>query len=197
MDKNRLGTYFLGATIACHQACVRIEAYEGLFCASFGQELKKDKDRHITIVPPFQTTYEIASKINVGGLTTTLLSTHPINSTLFSIKGLDIMEFEGTEYVHFPVRSYATGRESWDDYIVRVTKNLANIGVLPQDRTPEERRAHVTVFAGKNLSKDKDVRRIVKESQCEPELFFHAVFLNLYTKYPHGWDMLSHDPARG
>jgi len=145
-------------------------------------------------MPPFVASYREASDLNFGGLLAGLLSTHPINTTLFSIRGLAIMEFQGMEFLHFPVEA-SSSRESWEAYVKRVRGNLISAGIFPREAIPEEYCPHITIYGGKNLSKDKEVLRIIERSQLEPALYFHAVFLNLYTKYKRGWGMLSRDPA--
>ena len=104
------------------------------------------------------------------------------------------MEFQGMEFLHFPVEA-SSSRESWEVYVKRVRENLISAGIFPREAIPDEYRPHITVYGGGNLSKDKEVLRIIEKSRYEPALYFHSVFLNLYTKYKRGWRMLSYDPA--
>lgn len=190
-----MGTYFLGATITTHQAVDRVRFYADFVSISFGKKPKRETDGHITVVPPFRASYETASSMNLGSGLATLLSSHPINTTMFSIRGLSLMEFGGKEFLHFPVSAHSTGNETWEMYVKRVRDGLADLGIEMREEIPNEYRAHITVFGGKNLSKDKDVLRIIDRSLQEPPLYFKAAFLTLYTKYKRGWDMLSYDPA--
>jgi hypothetical protein len=193
MNIEKLSTYFVGATVVDHQAVNRVQAYEDVICASFGKESKKPHERHITVIPPFKATYVQASAVNLGGALATILSTHPTNTTIFSIQGLDVMGFEGEEFLHFPVSAHSTA-EMWTDYVQRIRRKVLEAGIELRGPIPEEYRAHITVFGGKNLSKDATVKRILKKSRSEPALYFRVVYLTVYTKYPHGWDTLTYDP---
>lgn len=79
-----LGLYFLGATIVTHQALIRAKSYTNKV-KGFSKEIN---EKHPTILPPFFASYEDASDINVGCATASLLSSHPMNTTTFELRGV-------------------------------------------------------------------------------------------------------------
>jgi hypothetical protein len=183
------GLYFVGATIASPQALNRIHAYE--------KKLKgeiKQGERHLTVLPPFWATYEEASGVNMGCTLASIQSSHPINTTLFGIQGLDIMSFGGVQFLHFPVQTF-TQEEPWSAFVLKVRKRLRELKLEFRHPIPDEYRPHITVSEGKGLS-DRSTRAIMRESKKEVPLYFNATYLTLYAKYKSGWHTLSSDPSR-
>lgn len=153
------------------------------------------RESHLTVLPPFIATYEEASDINLGCMSTSVLSTHPINAAIFEMRGLDLMEFNGEEFLHFPITVHMTGPETWEAYVLRTRQRLVDSGISFASEIPKEHRPHINIFAGKYLSKDQSIAALISESQNEPALYFNADYLTLYAKYKNGWRILSHDPA--
>lgn len=188
-----LGTYFLGATIVTHQALSRVKTYKEKI---LGPSQKDDEEIHLTVLPPFLTTYNRASDINFGCGSASIFSRHPINTTIFTIRGLDIMDFGDESFVHFPVQAHTQGEETWEMYVLRTRRVFLEMGMSFKSAIPEDYRPHITVYGAKNIASDRSIASIVRESRKESVLHFHAAYLTLYAKYKHGWGVLSHDPAK-
>lgn len=192
MKNAPLGTYFLGATVASPQALRRIQTYTERVIGPLGKDLR---EKHLTILPPFRATYQEASDINLGSMTATLLSIHPSNSVIFAIRGLDVMEFDGESFLHFPVTAYTDCVETWEEYVLRMRQKIVDYGITFQSAIPDEYIPHITIHGGKSLSSDRSIAALIKESRNEPPLHFHPVCITLYAKYRRGWDALSEDPT--
>jgi hypothetical protein len=183
--------YFVGATIVSHQALNRVQTYE----KNLHRSSEQAKEKHLTVLPPFMATYEEASDINLSCALSSILSTHPINTTVFAMQGLDIMEFGGLQFLHFPIEAFAT-KEPWADFVLRIRERLQELKLEFRYPIPDEYRSHITVFEGKNLQDDRGIQALIRQSHKEPALHFHALYLSLYAKYNHGWDVLSFDPTQ-
>lgn len=184
--------YFIGATIATRQALERVDRYEMRLLG----EVNRSEEKHLTILPPFLATYEEASEINMGCAMSSILSTHPMNTTMFAMQGLDIMEFGGVQFLHFPIQTFTTG-ESWADFVLRIRKRLHELKLEFRHPIPKEYRPHITLMEGEHLRGDRSVQALIRESIKESKLHFHATYLTLYAKYKRGWDTVSSDPERG
>jgi hypothetical protein len=187
-----LGLYFLGATIVSHQALTRVKAYTEKITGPVDDVYEK----HLTVLPPFLASFEDASAINLGCAGASILSTHPINTTIFAMKGLDVMGFGGMSFLHFPIQTFTTG-EPWNDYVWRVRKKLREHKVDFRHPIPDEYKPHITIHEGKNLGSDRSMTSLIRESKREPVIHFQAYYLTLYAKYKHGWDTLGDDPTKG
>jgi hypothetical protein len=187
------GLYFLGATIVSPQALVRVKAYADKV-QGFSEKMA---EKHLTILPPFFADYKAASEINVGCAGASILSSHPIHTTMFEMRGLNVMEFEGKQFLHFPIRTFTQGGEPWETYVLRVRERLQEFKFEYRHKVPEdEHLPHITIHEGEKLDSDRGIREIVRRSRQEPPLYFQAFYLTLYAKYPHGWDTLTYDPGR-
>lgn len=187
------GTYFLGATVVTHQACERVKKYREKV---LGPEEVRQEELHLTVLPPFETRFHEASELNVGTALLTLLPRHPVNTTIFEMRAMDVMEYGGEHFLHFPIAAYGSGPETWQEYVLRVRQQFIDRGFCFKQPIPPGYRSHITVCGSKDLSSDRSIQRLIQESRREPPLFFRVAFLTLYAKYRHGWDMLSHDPSQ-
>lgn len=106
------------------------------------------------------------------------------------------MEFGGMQYLHFPIGSYSSGKETWDTYALRLRENLKAVKLEYRHKIPEDTYTpHITIHEGARLDADRGIQALIKESRQEPPLYFKTGYLTLYAKYPHGWDTLTCDPG--
>ncbi len=190
------GLYFLGGTIVDSGVLSRAQKYSNLVRGYLGDDCIREKERHLTILPPFYTDYETASMINYSCMAVSLLSSHPFNSTLFSIKELEVMEFEGRGIVHFPVKVHENQSErNFISFVKRMREKANEEGIswrspLPPDFTP-----HITVADIGDINKKEKINRIIRKSRGESLLIFRLVYPTLYAKYGSNWDTLHRDPT--
>lgn len=190
---SKLGTYYLGALIVDHQALDRINAFRKtlLGCSQDAEEA------HLTILPPFRTSYENASAINVGCGMVSLMSMHPMHTTLFEMRGLEIIDFGGEDFIVCPVTPHAPpGQETWEQYVPRIRQKLTDLGISYKEQIPSEYRPHVTVCRKKEVSARFSLKKAIAESETAHPLYFRVTYLVLHAKYKDGYSMISIDPAR-
>jgi 2'-5' RNA ligase len=201
-------TCYIGLTVVSRQALRRVNTYHDKLCALFGFEKIQKKEVHITLVPPFHSTYEEASRINLGCAVSTLASTSISNTTLFGMHGLEVMKFEGDTIIHFPITAHKRTAEDLEDEtdemltkttnfrarVETLRKQITSFGGEIQQPLPEGYTPHITVLAGKNLE-HRALEKVIQESKQESPLYFHGTFPTLYAKYKGvGYLDLSDDP---
>lgn len=192
----KLWTYFLGGTIVDSEVLARVQEYENLIHILQNKGAVTKPERHITIVPPFLADYETASRINIGCMTATIFSKHPLTSTLFQICDLTIMTFEGLEILCFPVEVHTGDTKDgvFIDYVKALRQKLISFGIQYKEKIPEEYKPHITVCIGENLSKNEDVQSLITKSKQDNVIRFRSGYPTLYTKTKEGWGDLSNDP---
>jgi hypothetical protein len=190
---SKLGTYYLAATIVDHQALGRMNSFRKEFLG-YCEDLK---ETHLTILPPFKTSFEAASDINFGCDIAFLKSMHPTHTTIFEMRGLEILKFGGEDFLVCPVTPYVpSGSETWGNYVLRVRERLTNFDIEYAGAIPDEYRPHATVCRVKDVSVRRTLSKAIAESRRLPPLYFRVTYLVLHAKYKHGYAMLSDDPAR-
>ena len=196
--KNGLGKYYLGATVVNKGIIFRTQRYTDKVRSLFGVDLTIENERHITIIPPFQANYVMASDINLDCAMSTLLSTHPLTNTVFSIEEMQVMSFGELDVVHFPVRVHkkSPNDNSFVEYVQALRRKIRDLGIKFKTGIPREYRPHITVLVGEKLHEDPRLQAILKESDREKPLFFRSAYPTLYADYSHsGWQTLSQNPA--
>lgn len=193
-----LGVYYLGATIATPEVMSRIQKYTDKVHMLFGVDCTREKERHVTLVPPFFADFETASRINLRCAMSTLLSDHPLVNTLFCIKGMSVMGFNGIDVVHFKVHVHQESKvgECFEEYVVALRKRFTSHGLLYREVIPGEFTPHMTVFVGKNLRANTRLQEILKRSESEEVLYFRSGYPTLYARYKDGWGDLRDDPVK-
>lgn len=186
-----LSTYFLGALIIDHQALGRVNPYRRRLLGA----AEEVGEGHITVFPPFRATYKDASSINMDCGCASIKSNHPMNSTIFEMRGLEILEFEGEGFLVFPLQAYTAGEEQWGSYVLRVRQRLKDAGIAFKDAIPQEYRPHMTLCRMSDISNRINVEKIVAESKKELPLYFRTAYLTLYAKYKKGYAAISGDPS--
>jgi hypothetical protein len=187
---------YLGLTIVNKEVLARVHSYKEK-CT--GQEnTKKLKEVHITLIPPFFTTYEIASAINVGCMASTLQSNSIINATRFSLQSLDIMKFEGETIVHFPVKTHTKEKgdndHSFAERVNALRRQIQELGGELRLPVPNTYTPHISVSINGIHNRLKDVAMKSKEDEI---LYFKASYPTLYAKYPGiGYRDLTSNPCR-
>lgn len=195
-----LGLYYLGATINNPEVLLRVQQYSDRTCGLVGADCTIEKERHITIIPPFYADYETASKINLGCGMATLLREHPLVTTRFSIRGMRVMSFDGVDVIHFPIKAYPRlnleNTPTFTGYVQTIRQKLHTFGLEFKETIPEEYEPHITVLVRKNLGGEARLKALLEESRLNRSLFFNSGYPTLYAKYKEGgWRALSHDPS--
>lgn len=193
---DNLWTYFLGGTIVNQVVLKRVQDYEDRVHELFARENIVKHERHITIVPPFLASYQIASEINTKCAMASLLSTHPLTATRFFLQHLEIMSFEGLDILHFPIRvdERTPGAEMlFIDYVKTLRERFSTFGIKFKNKIPTEYKPHITVFTGENLRDSSGVCSMLRESKRQKPLLFYSGYPSLYTKCKEGWGDLSRD----
>ena len=190
---------YIGLTVAARDVLEEVEHLRHLLDPRGNRT--KLKEVHITLVPPFFVDYDTASKINMGCALSTLHSKSIVNAVTFSVQQLEVMHFEGSTIIHFPVKTYINKEESCDeDFVKRVQAfrtQIKSFGGEIRLPVPLNYTPHISVLTltGNNEVEGK-IQKIVKTSTNREPLYFRATYPTLYAKYKGvGYRDLSDDPS--
>lgn len=192
-----ISKYYLEATIVNPTVIARTQEFTDGATGLLGLVSRVIKELHITIIPPFYTDYETASQINLSCAMSTLRSTHPLITTQFSIRGLEIMSFGEVDVLHLPVSVHqeASPNQRFADYVVAIRKKALTLGLDFKEAIPEEYTPHITVLTGSNLRDNAHLEEYIKKSLVHTPVIFRSGYPSLYARYEEGWKDLSKDPS--
>lgn len=191
------GLYYLGATVVTREVLARVQRYSNRVLGIFGLDSKHLAECHVTIVPPFYADFRIASRINLSCAAATLLSEHPLVTTLFFIRGMSVMSFNDIHVLHFKVGVYNNNElpDHFTQYVKTLRKKFAECGLLFKEDVPDEFMPHITVHMGKDIGYDVRLKKIITGSQVERPLYFKSGYPTLYARYKNDWRDLRNDPT--
>ncbi len=183
--KNTAITCYVGLTVVRREVLARVNSYKQKIEKLLSQKASPLTEAHITLVTPFHTDYETASRINLGCGVSVLLPENIVNSTVFYMEGIASMQFEGDTIIHFPIGVKGKGGEA-EIFRQRVQSFRQQIkafggelrGKVPSDYTP-----HISVYTKWKGSMTKEFKDLIQKSKREPVIYFQATYPTLYTKY--------------
>lgn len=156
---------------------------------------------HITLIPPFVTSYEEASGLNLKFAASTLLSSHPLTRVMFSVRGLESMIWENKLILHFPITIYSPDeiKSDFTDYINCLRKRISEgLSVFSwKNSVPEKWNPHITVAVIKDYIRREEMlelEKLIAESTEEGEYLLTTGHANVFAEYENGWEELSRSP---
>jgi hypothetical protein len=207
-----LGTYYLGATVAdakileaVRHAKMRAHAALGIYS---GKQEPRLRECHLTLVPPFRTTYREATSINLACARAQFFENHPLITTQFSLGDMSVMTFGSSTalYFHVNILGGENCRILFLEYVTAMRRRLALCEHFTfRERIPENFLPRITIIniqeAGDGNIVNKmlhstEIKQMLEESSLtKTRMPFLVVYPTLYAKYASGWEPLSHDPC--
>lgn len=194
---SNLWTYFLGGTIVNRDVVNRVQEYENSASRIFKKVVMTKEERHMTIVPPFLASYTTAKGINLKCVAAAAMPGHPLTTPQFMVRDLQIMNFEGLDILHFPIRvdEKTPGAEMlFVNYVKALRTKFRTFGIQFKGEIPNEYKPHITVCIGENIKDNEEILSLINESKRLKPLLFHSGPPRLYTKCKEGWGDLGCDP---
>lgn len=209
---NPLGTYYLGATVADPRILQLVRHSRILALNALGVQDDEESlhECHITIIPPFHTTYEEASKINLRCAMATCMTDHFLLTTQFSLGKMMSLIFGESSSLCFYV--YTKDKKAdFDSYIQAARKSVINckhfkwrtlppsiitphITILNLQDIPKSRK--VGTLASLPLPWNPQVRALVeKHNTTTRSIDFLVTYPTLYAKYGDRWEPLRERPT--
>lgn len=198
MKTNKKVRCYLGATLIHPGVFARVQRYSDEARIGLGMDSVILRELHITLLPPFETTYESATRINLACACSTIIRNHPLTSTSFLIRNLSTMCWENVDVLHFPIKLSSKihqGRR-FLDYIESLRNKVTQSDEFMWKETiPDSFYPHITVATLEKRKITPYVQSLIEKSRKETPVCFHAGYPTLYAKYKTGgWYTLSQDP---
>jgi hypothetical protein len=212
--KRRLGTYYLGATIADVRvlAKVRHASIRAKIALGMYEDDEILRECHMTLVPPFHTTYGEATALNLRCAQAQLICNHPLISSQFELGKMMTMIFNASNVLHFQITVCGTPHEvgSFYNYVEALRHRIVNCekfnwrGSMPPLFHP-----HITALnlkdstllqphatrAGMDVLWNTAIDELTRENNAlSTKLRFKVAYPTLYAKYEKGWEPLSKNP---
>ncbi len=211
--KKELGTYYIGATVADVRVLetirhAKMRTHTALRMYRGGREPKM-KECHMTLVPPFHTTYQEATSINLACARAKFFETHPLITTRFSLGTMSIMTFGGSAILYFHV-TFPGGegeRLIFQDYVMAMRNRVESCEDFSfREAIPKNFLPHITILSLQDrkgeyvvetmLRGNHDIQEMLEEySSITRILSFLIAYPTIYARYANGWKPLSHDPC--
>ncbi len=208
-ENDRIVCYF-AAVVADVRVLQRVR--HARINASNALNLPSDETRvhvcHLTLLPPFFTTYKDASLLNLRSTIAGLMPNHPLYATRFRLGRLSRMPFGEKAVLYFEVTP--EGDQSKDNSFTSYVTAMRNEVMRSthfgwRDSIPPKFTPHITVLTTHDAQEpssnggilwnpaiDKMVKR---ENETVETLPFLVTYPILYAKYKTGWQILSYNPA--
>lgn len=189
---------YLGATIVNLEIQKRVQKYSNHARTRLGLDAVIIPEQHITILPPFATTYESASHLNLACACATLVAHHPLTSSKLSIQQLALMKWKEEMILHFPV-NFCGGlhpENIFVDYVQALKKKVLTSGeFIWKEAVPETFHPHLTVLKAERVQHAERMQEFVDQSMNDCPICFDVGYPTLYAKYKTGgWYPLSQNP---
>lgn len=185
-----LGIFSLGARLIDHQALTRVESYSRALFGSSGREIEHE-GWFLSIVPPFRTTFDLAVRSSMQNASEVMLATHYISTTMFCIRGIELVEHEEGVSLVFPVEAHRTkGIRDWESYVLEKMRKLSSLGASFRGEERSLYSTRIPVRENIDPSMRHRITQVIRESKSEAPLYFRATNLAVYAHYPSGWDVL-------
>jgi 2'-5' RNA ligase len=210
--EEQLGTYYLGATVAdvkiletVRHANIRTRIALGIYR---GEMETRMQECHITLVPPFHTTYREATSINMACARALFFENHPLVATRFSLGKMSDMVFGDSTIFYFNVDILGGEgcRLLFLEYVTAMRKRLALCERFSfRENIPEKFLPHITILTIQKRKGESSAERVLPNTRTKEVveeysltktcLPFLVTYPTLYAKYANGWEPLSHDPC--
>lgn len=199
METTEKITCYLGATIINPHVQKRVQRYSDHARARLGFDtVVLPPELHITILPPFITTYESASHLNLACACATTITNHPLVSSRLSIQKLATMKWDNETILHFPVNFFHGLHPEYvfADYVKALRLKIIDSGEFVwKEAIPETFHPHLTVLEVERTRYADRLEKLVQQSNKDLPLHFSVGYPTIYAKYKTGgWYPLSQDP---
>lgn len=183
-SENQQITCCIGLSVFAPAAIRRVNDYRQKVCDIFGYDLVLVKEVHIMLVRSFHTDYRTASALNVALTLHKKESGAALRSTIFWIEGLELMEYDHEDILHFPVHVFGQRDEggNFAKSMESYRHILGSFGVKIRHPIPPNYTRHISLLSVKGISTNKRVRRMIKESKSVSQISFQATYPTVYVK---------------
>ena len=214
--RQAIGTYYIGATIADINV-LRVVRNTNML-AQMALNIHKEDSReilsecHMTLVPPFHTTYEEATALNMGAAFSRLRAKHPLMRTRFSLRKMMTLVFADSSTLCFQIKILGGVHQEkgFTTYVEQLRKEVFTCDhfnwrkAVPLTFTP-----HITILSSQDIAKEqkkildgnpilwnKGIRALVEEINKRKEtLPFLIAYPTVYAKYDDEWRPLGNNPV--
>lgn len=169
--------------------------------------LIKSKECHITLVPPFYTTYEEATALNTSFAVAQLLRSDPVHRIEFLLGRLMTLTFQTQASICFKIHiPDEDAKVELQKYVKMLRRKVVSTDQFAwREQIPSVWNPHITVVSGQDTGTEQRIllwnpklRKIVTETKQDlRKLTFLTGYLTIYAKYGYrGWQPLSSNPRQ-
>lgn len=188
MDKI-IGTYFLGSPVVDVSVTDRIQRSLNKILSTLGQDCPVIEGCDISLTTPFNAVSNETEELEFGCAVSSLLTTHVFLNRTLQIREMKMQTVRGESTLFFPVRTVAiysnlSTQNGLQEYISSLYKKIMSLeGFSWATDMPVLGSPFIKILYGVDLSTNKGVLNLIKESRCNDAIRFSVSSQYLYSLY--------------